>query len=87
MADHQTTGGYPKIATIISADQDAVTQMRTGDTLRFVAVDVETATTAAHHANNQTASLRQQIEDQRMSLEQKLWNNNLVSGAIDDTPQ
>ena len=87
MADHQTTGGYPKIATIISADQDAVTQMRTGDTLRFVAVDVETATTAAHHANNQTASLRQQIEDQRMSLAQKLWNNNLVSGAIDDTPQ
>jgi allophanate hydrolase len=86
MADHQTTGGYPKIATIISADQDKIAQMRTGDTLRFVAVDIDTATTAAHVANAHLAGLRQQIDDQRLSLEQKLWNNNLVSGAIDDAP-
>jgi allophanate hydrolase len=87
MADHQTTGGYPKIATIISADQDQVAQMRSGDTLRFTSVEVETATTAARDANAKIATLRQQIDDQRMSLEQKLWNNNLVSGAIDTTSQ
>ncbi len=84
MADHQTTGGYPKIATIISADQDQVAQMRAGDTLCFTAVDVETAISAAHDANAKITSLRQHIDDQRMSLEQKLLNSNLVSGVIDD---
>ena len=38
LADHQTTGGYPKIATVISADLDRFTQMRAGDTVRFEAV-------------------------------------------------
>jgi allophanate hydrolase len=87
MADHQTTGGYPKIATIISTDQDQVAQMRAGDTLRFLSVDIQTATAAARDANAKIATLRQQIDDKRMSLEQKLWNNNLVSGAIDTTSQ
>jgi allophanate hydrolase len=84
LADHQTTGGYPKIATVITADQDKLAQMRSGDRLRFIAVDVETATQVAHDANKQAANLRQKIDDQRLSLEQKLWNSNLVSGAIDD---
>jgi allophanate hydrolase len=84
LADHQTTGGYPKIATVIGADQDKLAQMRTGGTVRFVSVDVETATQAAHNANSQTTNLCQQIDDRRLSLEQKLWNSNLVSGAIDD---
>jgi len=35
MADHQTTGGYPKIATVISADLDGIAQLRPGDLLRF----------------------------------------------------
>src|SRR5262249_52339453 len=43
LADHQTTGGYPKIATVISADLPVVGRRRPGDTLRFVAVTVEAA--------------------------------------------
>jgi allophanate hydrolase len=43
MADHQTTGGYPKIATVISADIPVVGRRRPGRTLRFVAVDVKEA--------------------------------------------
>jgi antagonist of KipI len=31
MADHQTTGGYPKIGHIISADISSLAQMQTGD--------------------------------------------------------
>src|SRR5256714_758033 len=43
LADHQTTGGYPKIATVISVDLPALARCRPGDPLRFVAVELEAA--------------------------------------------
>ena len=43
LADHQTTGGYPKIATVISADLPLVGRRRPGDRIRFAAVDVAEA--------------------------------------------
>lgn len=43
MADHQTTGGYPKIATVVSADIPVIGRRRPGRTLRFVAVDAREA--------------------------------------------
>ena len=35
LADHQTTGGYPRLAQIISVDFAALAQLRPGQTLRF----------------------------------------------------
>jgi antagonist of KipI len=35
MADHQTTGGYPKIATVITADIGIAGQLGPGDTISF----------------------------------------------------
>lgn len=43
MADHQTTGGYPKIATVLNADLDALARLRPGDGLRFVKVSAAEA--------------------------------------------
>ncbi len=43
MVDHQTTGGYPKIATVISADIPVVGRRRPGRPIRFTAVDVHEA--------------------------------------------
>ena len=43
MVDNQTTGGYPKIATVISADIPVVARRRPGRAIRFVAVDVREA--------------------------------------------
>jgi allophanate hydrolase len=43
MADHQTTGGYPKIATVISTDQDALAQLRPRQGVIFRPVSVERA--------------------------------------------
>ena len=40
MADRQTTGGYTKIATIISSDLMAIAQMKPGDIIRFSPVTV-----------------------------------------------
>jgi biotin-dependent carboxylase-like uncharacterized protein len=43
LSDHQTTGGYPKIATVISSDLDMLAQLRPNQTLRFKAVSPENA--------------------------------------------
>jgi biotin-dependent carboxylase-like uncharacterized protein len=43
MVDNQTTGGYPKIATVISADVPLVARRRPGRAIRFAAVAVEEA--------------------------------------------
>lgn len=43
MADHQTTGGYPRVAQIISADRSALTQSSPGREIKFEFVDLSTA--------------------------------------------
>jgi allophanate hydrolase subunit 2 len=43
LCDHATTGGYPVIATVISADIGFVAQCRPGDAVQFEIVDLETA--------------------------------------------
>lgn len=43
MADHQTTGGYAKIATVISADLPKLAQVKSNDKINFEIIDVDTA--------------------------------------------
>jgi allophanate hydrolase len=43
MADHQTTGGYPKIATILSDDLDAFARLRPHSQVAFRATDPASA--------------------------------------------
>jgi KipI family sensor histidine kinase inhibitor len=43
MADHQTVGGYPKIAVLISADFPKAAQLTPGHRVRFQAVSLEEA--------------------------------------------
>ena len=56
LADHQTTGGYPKIATVISADLPVIGRRRPGDAIRFAAVSVEEAEQAAREAERMLAA-------------------------------
>jgi len=44
--DHQSTGGYPVIATVISADLPLLAQARPGDTVRLRSVDLAEAARA-----------------------------------------
>jgi len=46
MADRQTTGGYPKLATVITADLALVAQLAPGDQFRFEACTLRDALTA-----------------------------------------
>jgi biotin-dependent carboxylase-like uncharacterized protein len=54
LADHQTTGGYPKIATILSDDLDGFVQLRTSDAVAFRAV---TAAQAVQLARTRAAAV------------------------------
>ena len=59
LVDNQTTGGYPKIATVISADIPVVGRRKPGRTIRFVAIEVEEAVLLRRE---QEAALQQNIE-------------------------
>jgi antagonist of KipI len=43
MADHQTTGGYPRIAHIISADLPTLSQKGSNDKIQFIPTTIEEA--------------------------------------------
>ena len=83
LADHQTTGGYPKIATVISADIARLGRLRPGDALRFEAVSIEDAQAAR-------AAQQAWLEEQAVSLvpagawldREALYRENLISGVV-----
>lgn len=81
MADHHTAGGYPKIATVISADQDKLSQLRSGDKLSFAAISTEQAIKFARERASKLKLLLHQVEQNKVSVTEKLWSNNLISGA------
>lgn len=49
LADHQTTGGYPKIATILSDDVDGLVQGRPHDAIRFKSITAHDAVALARN--------------------------------------
>ena len=88
LADHQTTGGYPKIATVISADLPVVGRRRPGDTIRFAAVTVEEAEKLARDSEHRLASVIASIESvpgkSNIDLA-TLYAGNLISGVVTAT--
>ena len=49
LSDHQTTGGYPKIATILADDVDGFVQCRPHDVVRFLPITAVKATALARN--------------------------------------
>lgn len=84
LADHQTTGGYPKIATVISCDIDRTTQFRAGQTLRFKSISSDEAVNVVRHHLQEKIEYLQKISVARGSLEQRLMRDNLIHGCIYD---
>ncbi len=82
LADHQTTGGYPKIATIISCDIDRLVQTRAGQSVRFVAVTAEEAIAATRAETSAQRMYLEEISAPRGTLEQRLLRENLIHGEI-----
>jgi biotin-dependent carboxylase-like uncharacterized protein len=86
LADHQTTGGYPKIATVVSADLPVIGRRRPGDAIRFTAVTLEAAEALAQEAARDLAALLASIEPApaaRSGIDlASLYDRNLISGVI-----
>src|SRR2546430_185092 len=57
LADHQATGGYPVIATVIAADLGLVAQRVPGERLRFVRVDRDRAVVALRDVRDALAEI------------------------------
>lgn len=83
LADHQTTAGYPRIATVIGADLDRLAQLRPGTKLRFAAVTVEAAVAAARAAAKAQATWLAAVAAGQGSLADRLASANLIDGVVD----
>lgn len=91
-ADRQTTGGYPKIATVISADWPALGRLGPGAKLSFESISVKEAQDARLKYENMLARLPDTLFGVKQASEMdetKLLEVNLVSGVVDAyaTPQ
>jgi len=88
LADRQTTGGYPKIATVISCDLAKVAQRRPGEAIRFQRVSPENAELmAVQHVrlHERLASLLVPIHPSLSNARsvELLMSENLISGVMD----
>ncbi|KQQ12140.1 urea amidolyase [Methylobacterium sp. Leaf123] len=82
LADRQTTGGYPKIATVISADLRRIAQRRPGEPVRFASVDLAAATRLAREAAARIAALNTRLRPVGGEAE-RLMAANLAGAAVD----
>jgi biotin-dependent carboxylase-like uncharacterized protein len=86
LADRQTTGGYPKIATVVSADMPALGRLVPGAKVAFEAVGIEAAEAAARQLAAELGSMADRIIPARREPAvdaAKLMGENLVSGMVD----
>ena len=84
LRDCQTTGGYPKIATVISADLGRLAQVAPGGTVRFSSVTPGEAVEAARDAARRLRARIAAIRDPRTEpTTESLLGTNLVGGVTD----
>ncbi|WP_166416026.1 5-oxoprolinase subunit C family protein [Cochlodiniinecator piscidefendens] len=82
LADHQTTGGYPKIARVTTPDQHRLVQGRVGDTFRFTEVSASEAVTRTRTHHRALMAYVETIPDHRGTFEDRLNRANLISGMV-----
>ena len=84
LADHQTTGGYPKIATVLDADVDTFAQLRTGDVVEFDAVEPSAAIVVARSRAEQISDYLANTASPGRTITHRLRAENLISGVVAD---
>jgi allophanate hydrolase len=83
--EHQTTGGYPKIATVISADLPALGRLGVGDKIRFkrvTLVEAEAARRAYALAVEKLPTRLGPVPCAGADLADRLCAANLISGVV-----
>lgn len=84
LADRQPTGGYPRIATVLSPDLDHVVQCRPGTELRFVVVTPHEAVEIVRAWRSDVADLTHKVVPLRRDPRDipNLLDYNLISGVV-----
>ncbi|MDO8976422.1 biotin-dependent carboxyltransferase family protein [Reyranella sp.] len=89
LADRQTVGGYPKIATVASVDLPRLGRLLPGQTVRFAAITVEEAETLRR---DQDSRLQRAIAAFVVARPPggidlaRLYEENLIDGVVFDSP-
>lgn len=93
LADRQTTGGYPKLATVISADLPALGRLPIGAQVAFRSVSLEEAVAARRTLLQQMKNLREKLVPLSLPspaspagaglVAARLLDTNLISGIVD----
>ena len=81
LADHQTTGGYPKIATVISSDINRLVQFRSNQSVKFVLINSNEALQKTRKFLDMKEKYLEKISISRGTLEQRLMSENLIGGV------
>ena len=82
LADHQSTGGFPKIATLVSSDVDRIAQLRSKDIVRFHSVAPAEAVLLARAEAKRLAELVADAARPPASLLSRLLTSNLIDGVV-----
>ncbi len=89
LADRQTVGGYPKIATVASVDLPRLGRLLPGQTVRFQPIKVEEAETLRRE---QEARVARAIADFKVARPPggidlaRLYEENLIDGVVYERP-
>ena len=86
LADRATTGGYPKIATVISADLPAMGRLVPGSPVAFMTVSVPEAEAIRRRLEADVVALARRLEPIARTVQidpASLHSENLISGVID----
>lgn len=83
LADHQTTGGYPKVGTVISSDVHRLGRLRPGQSVRFERISAADGERQARAAETDLQTIFRQITTAGPQLDLgRLQDSNLISGVV-----
>ena len=86
LADRQTTGGYPKIATVISADLPALGRLPIGAKVAFEPVTIDVAVAARRKLLDEIEGISGKLvpcTHTAADVASRLIDSNLISGIVD----
>jgi biotin-dependent carboxylase-like uncharacterized protein len=87
LADHQTTGGYPKIATVVSDQVGGLVQHRTRSQISFRRVEPQAAIQELRARRKHLATFLESLRAEPTTLLRRLMSVNLIDGVTSGAPE
>ena len=87
LADHQTTGGYPKIATVVSDQVGSLVQHRSGSQISFRRFEPQAAIQELRARREHLATFLASLRAKPMTLLHRLMSVNLIDGVTSGAPE